>query len=200
MKVKPSALVSSMSGSTADLTMASWKGILYARKKVIPANPQTAAQTLVREAFAACVTLWRSLHNHMKTWLDTYGVDYAQSGFNVFISKNRAVEQAGTALSPVPANPHIAAPTTFTVAAGGANELVLTWAGDPPAGCTHVYYAVRLGTDDFFEVVASDVIGASPLTVAVDESGEDYDSYVWYMNPTTLEHGTPAADLATASG
>ena len=61
-------------------------------------------------------------------------------------------------------------------------------------------YAVRLGTDDFFEVVGSNLIGSSPLTVTVAESGEDYDSYVWYTDPVTNEQGTPAADLATASG
>jgi len=40
------------------LTYSAWRGIQYARTRVIPANPQTAAQTAVRDVFATLNNIW----------------------------------------------------------------------------------------------------------------------------------------------
>lgn len=41
------------------ITYASWRGINYARERVIPANPQTTAQTEVRNIFAMLLETWK---------------------------------------------------------------------------------------------------------------------------------------------
>lgn len=46
-------------GTIADtLTYSAWKGIEYARQRVIPANPQTAAQDLTRDVFKMLGQFW----------------------------------------------------------------------------------------------------------------------------------------------
>ena len=40
------------------ITYSAWRGIQYARTRVIPANPQTAAQIAVRDVFATLNNLW----------------------------------------------------------------------------------------------------------------------------------------------
>lgn len=40
------------------LVVSDWRGVKYARQYVVPANPQTAAQTEVRDTFAFLNSLW----------------------------------------------------------------------------------------------------------------------------------------------
>jgi len=50
------------SGTIADtLTFAKWKGIQYARTRVIPANPQSVAQQEVRGVFSTLNNLWKRM-------------------------------------------------------------------------------------------------------------------------------------------
>ncbi len=50
------------SGTIANtLTFAKWKGIQYARTRVVPANPNTAAQQEVRGVFATLTAMWTRL-------------------------------------------------------------------------------------------------------------------------------------------
>ena len=42
------------------LTYAAWKGISYVRTRVIPNNPQSAAQTAVREVFKTLNNIWNN--------------------------------------------------------------------------------------------------------------------------------------------
>lgn len=49
-------------GTIADaITFASWKGVGYARQRVVPTNPRSVAQTSVRNVFAWINDLWRYL-------------------------------------------------------------------------------------------------------------------------------------------
>lgn len=50
------------SGTIADtLTFAKWKGIQYVRTRVIPANPQSTAQTEVRNSFTTLNEMWKRM-------------------------------------------------------------------------------------------------------------------------------------------
>jgi len=201
MKVKFSPLVASMSGTAADAVMASWKGIQYVRKHVIPHNPQTAAQTLVRTSLARCMTLWRSLTADFKDWLDTYGVDYRLSGWNIFVQKCRALEQAGSLILPMPANPHIPAPSTlaFATGAGAGGDIDITWVDNAPAASTRIYFLFRLASANIFDKIDYQDSDAEAHTTGGLTAGEDYDCYAFYADPITGEMGSTDGDLAVAA-
>lgn len=58
-KLTAPLLALSARGTIADtLTYSAWKGIDYVRQRVIPANPQTAAQDLTREVFRVLSQMW----------------------------------------------------------------------------------------------------------------------------------------------
>ena len=200
MKITYSPLVASCSGTTANAVAATWKGINYIRQHVIPANPNTAAQQLVRNALTRCVTLWRSLHANIKSWLNTYGVDYRMSGFNVFMQKCRTLEQAGSALKPVPDNPYCPAPASFAGAAGGAGEITVTWTDNSPAAYSLFFGFVRLvGTNVFLKENQVDA-DLGTMTFTGLDAGEDYDCYGFFQHTTDSDCGTSAADLAVTAG
>lgn len=184
MKIRFSPLISGMAGRTADLVAASWKGIAYVRKWVIPANPQTAAQTAVRNSLARCVTLWRSLPTAVKSSLDAYGTTCAMSGYNVFMRFCRALEQTASALVVHPYNPHVPAPPSFAAATGigVSGDIDCSWTDDALTGYTKQHIFVRETTvnvfSDFTLVDAADdaeVIGG--LTPA-----KSYDVYSFRSN------------------
>lgn len=81
------------------LTFTGWKGLKTVRQYVVPANPQTTAQTTQRGYFADAITNW-----HATTWNTA---DYAaweelagiqtkpMSGFNVYVGKYANARRAG---------------------------------------------------------------------------------------------------------
>ena len=69
MKLTFSPLVAGMSGKAAHAVAASWKGVPYVRKLVIPHNPKSAAQVIQRGYFARMPSWFRSLPTDLKTWL-----------------------------------------------------------------------------------------------------------------------------------
>lgn len=202
MLIVPSPLVSSMSGKTAGLVAASWKGRQYVRRYVIPHNPQSAGQTAVRESLARCVTLWRSLSSIVKTSLNSYGADYRMSGYNTFMSKNRAAEQVPALLKPVPDNPHVPAPNTPAFAAGGAGEIDFTWVDNSGDTCNQILLYCRKDDGSIFNAFAIADANALTITVSGLDTGEDYDCYAWfhYSGAPKVVHGTVAGELAVTAG
>ena len=196
MKIGFSPLIARASGRAADLVMAAWKGRAYCRKHVIPHNPQSAAQVLVRNSMGSCVTLWRSLGPELKAWLDKYATAYRMSGYNIFCSKNRAAEQATTALSPVPANPHVAAVADFAGDVGVADTVTVTWTDPVIAGFTKLALFLRDQSKSVFELeIITTLASAETYDFAAVETGVTYDAYGALYNPTTGAFGTVAADL-----
>lgn len=81
----------SASGQIAKTMVATrWKGIKVMRQFVIPANPQTAAQTAQRDRMAVCVNAWRQFITPAiirTAWDVMAGLQSKpQSGFNWFTS------------------------------------------------------------------------------------------------------------------
>ena len=90
-KVKAPLLSLGATGKLAKtLVFSTWKGIKTAREYVVPANPQTAAQTAQRTLFSAMVTSWRTyfvLPAMRTAWnLAAQVGSKTQSGFNAAIS------------------------------------------------------------------------------------------------------------------
>ena len=67
-----------------------WKGVAYVRAYVIPGNPQSADQVIIRDQFAEAVLRWADLTAGQKTTWGEY-VEYwgksAMSGFNIWVSE-----------------------------------------------------------------------------------------------------------------
>lgn len=198
MRVIPSALVAELRGSTAELTAASWKGINYVRRKVIPANPNSAAQQAVRNSMTRCVTLWRSLSATVKAWLDVYGTNYAMSGFNVFTSKNRALEQVPSPLLPVPDHPNVAQIADFAENGSGATNLIVTWTDPVTTGFTNMFLILRnQATNVFSAEILTVLASAATYTFAGLTTTHVYDVYGALYNPTTGVIGTTNTDEHT---
>ena len=77
------------SGSIAKtLVFSKWKGRLYARRHVTPANPQTVAQTLTRDVFAAASSYWRGAGSLFIAAFDLNATGQAKTGRNIFMGSS----------------------------------------------------------------------------------------------------------------
>ena len=91
-------ILGGFSGKVGPVVGAKWKTIDYMRSYVIPANPNTSAQQLVRAKFAELVARGRQV---LATLLNVYWDPFYSdmSGFNAFISKNYSLSSSTGALT-----------------------------------------------------------------------------------------------------
>jgi len=73
------------------IVFSKWKGRPYVRRHVVPANPQTAAQTLTRNAFGFASNLWKSAPTLLRTPWVRFAQGQVLSARNAFIGKNTAI-------------------------------------------------------------------------------------------------------------
>jgi len=178
------------------MVAASWKGRAYIRKHVIPSNPNTAAQQLVRESLARCVTLWRSLSETVKVWLDTYGTGYRMSGYNAFMSKNRAAEQATTALAVVPPEPRVLPVAAFAGSVAVAEKITVTWTDPALTGYTKLALILRdQALNTFQGEILTTLASAETYDFLSLTTGHIYDVYGWLYDSTTGIMGSVASDV-----
>jgi len=119
---------------------ASWKGRPYARRHVVPANHQTADQTLTRNAFSWLQQVYKfmpALASAPWTSYATGKVLTARNAFSKFNISNlrSATDLALLNLSPGSLGGIPAATTTFTPAAGQVT-IAATAPSDIPSGWT----------------------------------------------------------------
>lgn len=81
-------------GRLTGMVGASWKGINYVRKMVIPANPNTAAQQGTRTVFAWLVDKGRRINSTILK-PNLFPVPKKKSQFNEFLSRNKSMIAAG---------------------------------------------------------------------------------------------------------
>lgn len=168
-RVSFSPLIVAASGKVKDTVFSKWKGRAYIRARVVPANPQSAAQTLVRESLARCVELWQSFQTKLKNYWDDYATPYSLSGYNTFMSANRADEQAASELLASPHNKSIDPADTFTAVSGtGSGEIDCAWTGGSVSAAHFAYIIVRkVNTNEFVMKSSASVlfsVGAETLT------------------------------------
>jgi len=65
-----------------------WRGVPYARRYVVPANPRTAEQTLTRSAFAQLREMWKVAPEEQKAPWDAFATGRPFLGFNKYIGEN----------------------------------------------------------------------------------------------------------------
>lgn len=70
------------------MVYASWRGIPYARRHVIPSNPQTVEQTKTRSVFALMREMWKIAPSGLQAPWDAFAYGRPFTGFNKFIGEN----------------------------------------------------------------------------------------------------------------
>ncbi len=77
------------SGSLADIaTFATWKGRAYARRNVVPKNPQSDLQTATRAMMAFLPPQWKLLYTPEKATWSALAAETHVSPYNAFIATN----------------------------------------------------------------------------------------------------------------
>lgn len=107
MKYAPSALIGRLSRSAGSTTASHNRFGAYLRNRVIPTNPQSPGQLLVRASLAAAAATWRTITAGQRAaWTalggnihrqDTLGQDYTLTGSQAFVAVNRNQYTAGNA-------------------------------------------------------------------------------------------------------
>ena len=91
-------ILGGFSGKVGPVVGGKWKDIDYMRAYVIPSNPNTAGQQIVRAKMTALVAFGRKiLTSVLQVYWDPF--QSGMSGFNAFISKNYAKLQTGNVLN-----------------------------------------------------------------------------------------------------
>lgn len=125
------------SGTVAgSITFGKWKGRNYVRQRVIPSNPQTAAQTGVRSSLAGAAALWKSDTATLKGNFETLASQRNISAFNAFTgftqqqySKGFGIANNPSPTNAAPTNP----PTSINVDADG-KYLTIEWTDSSDSG------------------------------------------------------------------
>lgn len=211
MIIKPSPLVASFHGSAGEATAATWLGRNYLRKRVIPRNPQSAAQTLVRNSMTRMVELWQSIGDcpdsaRLKAAWNYLALRAALKGYNSFVKTNRALEQAASLLTllsdPAWSSAYggaVGPIDTFAAAAGGAGIITTSWVTTLGAGHT-VHHFVRLaGTNlliqpaGYYEEEVAQAASLSGLT-----GGGTYQVYAVNMRADGFRFGISSSQSQAA--
>lgn len=190
------------------LVFSRWRGINYARRYVVPSNPQTAAQQTTRNTFSMLSDLWaRYPADAREPWsIEALGKSYLD--FNRFIGRNLTVLRGDPNMNGFLASLGARAGISLTslVAAATANpdEISCTVvAPTPPTGWTlDGYRAVAFIDQDpalpFLSPVTvfDEVPAASPFTfvVAAGTGGVAHQCSVYpiFTRPDALEAFGPS--------
>lgn len=111
------------------ITYSSWRGVQYARQRVIPTNPQTTAQTDVRNIWTTLNALWLRLGPLAKApWVaSAAGQPYTDR--NRFLQVNMANMNGQVDMQDFEGSPGVGGavpPTSVVDSSGGAGQLTLT--------------------------------------------------------------------------
>ena len=162
-KVTAPLLSFGASGTIAKVqTYASWRGVPYARKHVIPANPKSTAQTLTRDIFANLNTRWKQGGPLMRAPWDRFAVGQKFVGRNSYMGKNLALTRGEADLDLYLGSPGAKGglPATSmvltTVASLGLEAVIV--APTPPTGWTLTSAIITAMVDQTPEATVADII------------------------------------------
>lgn len=166
---KPTAPLLSFgaSGTIADtLVYSKWKGRPYVRRHVIPANPQTTAQTLTRDIFRNMNSVWKLGGALLVAPWNRFADGQVLTGRNAFIGQNLAAMRGDTDLANMIMSPGAKGglPQATTVFTPGVGDVTVDiTAPTPPSGWT-----VQAG-------IAAALVDGTPegITNYITTEGED---------------------------
>ena len=157
------------------LVYATWKGQPYVRRHVIPANPQSIAQTLTRDTFSNANAIWKLMGALAISPWDRFAQGQVLTGRNAFVSSFVKLNRAQVDLSAMVFSPGAKGglPADSILATPGVDSITLDFTvPTPPTGWTleaAIGAAIVDGDPatitDFTTVVVEDV--AAPFSVVL---------------------------------
>ncbi len=141
--VRFSPLISSMSGSTANVVFSVWKGRSYVRERVIPANPRSDDQVQQRNYMSKCVGWWHDMKAILKVACDELGATWSVSGFNAFVARDLKDMADGVAARIMPLNSPVNPVDNFEAATGTVDpgDISLSWTQGEAAALADAWVA-----------------------------------------------------------
>lgn len=213
-KVVFSALLSSASGKIGDVVMSRWKGIHYARRRVIPANPQSGDQCKQRHILKVALLLWQSVKAWAKDPWTLAVTGYAWSGYNRFMDLCMAelldqFTSGGVGEDPTWSTPDVTVLTPYNAAyaelidvqagVGGASKITITWtARDGVAADNKVSPCVRLDDATAWIVQADVLESAATVDITGLTDALDYECALVPHHAVTELYGLSSHQIATA--
>jgi hypothetical protein len=195
------------SGAIGDTVVyGKWKGIKYARRYVVPANPRTAEQVKTRSVFTFLNQLWVVAPSLLKEPFAAYASGKPLTDRNAFIQHNIPNLREADDLSTFVASPGVLGgfPLTALVATPGSGS-VTAEAGVPnlPAGWTvdHVAFIILSDQDphdDWTGVILAQADTTSPYSVTFTGlAAGDYrvTAYARYTRPDGKKAYSPSRIL-----
>lgn len=163
-------------GTIADtVTYSAWKGIDYARQRVIPANPQTTAQSATRDVFTMLGQLWNVMQTLARApWIaNAVGKPYTHR--NKVINVNLPVLRSEVDMNAFAGSPGAMAgmaPASIATAFAGGNITVTIGAPTLPPGWTiqagvAIAFPDQDPADDFVGPVVEAEDVATPFQVVL---------------------------------
>ncbi len=190
-KVTAPLLSFGASGSLAkSLVFATWRGIPYSRRHVVPSNPDTVDQQETRNTFAWLNNVWRYFPSEVTEVWDAYASGQPLTGRNGLIKLNLSdlrsqADLTNFVFSPGAKSGPVAASATFTP----GNDLVTVAATEPtlPAGWSVVeMVAAVIRQQDpqsgvlYTTTAAVDVTTAYSVAVTGLASAQTYVCGAWF--------------------
>ena len=161
-------------------TYATWRGVAYARRHVVPANPKTTGQVLTRDIFSALEMRWKQAGPIMREPWNRFAVGQKFVGRNAYLGKNIAATRGDVDMANYIGSPGAKGglpPTSLaltTVAVGGIEAGYVAPA--PPTGWALIAGQATFLKDQAPEAVVTDVIvSAEDIAAAltIDVTGLD---------------------------
>lgn len=149
---------------------ASWKGVQYARRHVIPANPNSSDQVLTRSVFSWLQAEWKNLPASLSAPWTTFAKGKPLTNRNAFTKSNLHALRAASDIQDLILSPSTGGAPAFTgfSAAGGVGKITVS-ADDPdvPTGWTLTkWWAAALADGDPHSYAAVvPVVGSQATTV-----------------------------------
>lgn len=189
------------SGTIANtLTYAAWKGIPYARTRVIPANPQSVSQSQTRDVFRYLQDLYKFLPGiGREPWIAAVrGIPMTAQ--NMMLSKNIGTLRTDTDLNALVLSPGAAGgipPAAAIITPGNDQISVAVTAPTAPSGWTLVgAQGVVVKDQDPHDPIEASPVAVEDLTSTYTLLFTGLESVVLYQVATWLKWETP--NLSTA--
>lgn len=112
------------------LTFAAWRGVNYARQRVVPANPNTSGQQTTRTVFATLREMWKRMDADQRAPWDAYAEGRPFLGLNSFIGENMLVVRGDSLFTDFVGSPGakggLGLTSVAAVAGGSSGEIDVT--------------------------------------------------------------------------
>lgn len=212
-KVTAPLLSFGASGTIAKtMTFATWRGVPYTRRHVIPANPRTTAQVLTRDIFSALEVRWKQGGPLLRAVWDRFATGQRFVGRNAYLGQNIRASRGEVDLEDYIGSPGAKGglpPASLVLASVAANGIEATiTAPAPPTGWTLTSGIATALKDQPPEDTVTDVVQEGEqvaLPGDVDFTGLDTVDYIvaawlkWEKPDGSIAYGASLTDIITVT-